>query len=79
MVDVRIPDLGEVGDVRIVSWLAEVGARLSAGDELVEVETEKATFVIEAEIDGRLAEVACVAGDTVPADAVLGRLEADGS
>jgi pyruvate/2-oxoglutarate dehydrogenase complex dihydrolipoamide acyltransferase (E2) component len=77
MMDVRLPDLGEVGDVRVIAWLVEVGAQVAAGDELLEVESEKATFVVEAGGGGRLVERCCAAGDTVSVDTVLGRIEAD--
>ncbi|UCF10876.1 MAG: lipoyl domain-containing protein [Candidatus Bipolaricaulota bacterium] len=75
MVDVRLPDLGEVDEVRLVAWCVAVGETVEAGAELVEVETEKATFVVEAEIAGRLVEACFAAGEPVPADAVLGRIE----
>jgi|LZCG01.1.fsa_nt_gb 2-oxoglutarate dehydrogenase E2 component (dihydrolipoamide succinyltransferase) len=55
--EVRLPDLGEVAEVTIVDWLKKEGEMLEAGEDLVEVETEKTTFVIDAPKAGRLARI----------------------
>jgi pyruvate/2-oxoglutarate dehydrogenase complex dihydrolipoamide acyltransferase (E2) component len=57
MREVRLPDLGEVDDVIVVAWLKQEGDSVAAGEALVEVETEKTTFVIEAPEAGRLAHI----------------------
>ena len=57
MSEVRLPDLGEVEDVVIVAWLKQEGDSVAAGEALVEVETEKTTFVVEAPESGRLARI----------------------
>jgi len=71
----RLPDLGEVDDVRVVQWLRQVGAEVAEGDDLLEVETEKTTFVVPAPCDGRLAEVVAAEGEAVHRGGVLGRIE----
>ncbi len=44
-----IPKLGQtVEEVTLVSWLVEDGAKVSQGQEVMEVETDKATFPVEA-------------------------------
>ena len=51
--EIRIPKLGmETIDCEIKSWLVGVGDRVAPGSGLLEVETEKATVVIEADEDG---------------------------
>ena len=57
MSEVRLPDLGEVEDVVIVAWLKQEGDSVAAGEALVEVETEKTTFVVEAPESGQLARI----------------------
>lgn len=53
MKEIYIPKLGQtVEEVTIVSFLVEDGAQISAGDEIMEVETDKAVFGIEADVDG---------------------------
>ncbi|MDW5594517.1 dihydrolipoamide acetyltransferase family protein [Conexibacter stalactiti] len=59
----RLSDSMEEGT--IVTWLVEDGAAVTAGEEIVEVETDKATMPYEAETDGVL-HVVVPAGGTVP-------------
>ena len=73
MADVIVlPKMGltaESGDV--VCWLVGVGDRVTRGQEVVEVDTYKATVTVEAPTDGVL-RAAVAAGETVPAGAVIG-------
>ena len=73
--DIRLPDLGEVAEVIVVAWLCSPGDRVAEGDDLVEVETEKTTFVVPAPASGRLLRVAAGSGDKVSAGGLLGELE----
>jgi pyruvate dehydrogenase E2 component (dihydrolipoamide acetyltransferase) len=48
-VELFIPKLGQtVEEVTLVSWLVEDGAKVSQGQEVMEVETDKAVFPVEA-------------------------------
>lgn len=48
-VELFIPKLGQtVEEVTLVSWLVEDGAKVSQGQEVMEVETDKAIFPVEA-------------------------------
>jgi pyruvate/2-oxoglutarate dehydrogenase complex dihydrolipoamide acyltransferase (E2) component len=76
-IEVRLPDLGDVGAVKVVEWLVEVGASVEADDDLVEVETEKTTFVVPAPTRGRLARVVAEAGTPARTGDLLGELERD--
>ncbi len=75
MAEVRLPDLGETGEVTIVEWFKGEGDAVRVGEELLEVETEKTTFVIEAPQTGRLARILKPQGDTVRFDDILARVE----
>jgi len=77
MSEVRLPDLGDVEMVRIVEWLKRVGDTVAIGDELVEVETEKTVFVVEADRAGRLQQIVSAANDHVRTGDVLAHIEAD--
>ena len=57
----RLSDAMEEGT--IVRWLKDVGDQVEVGDELVEVETDKATVIYEAEISGLLSEILVQAGE----------------
>src|SRR5438552_224436 len=46
-----------MSEATIVAWLKQPGETFHRGEPLVEVETDKATVVYEAEADGLLAEI----------------------
>jgi 2-oxoglutarate dehydrogenase E2 component (dihydrolipoamide succinyltransferase) len=75
--DVRLPDLGDIESAVVVAWLCLPGSLLKEGDDLVEVETEKTTFVIPAPASGVLAEVRAPAGASLRVGEVLGILESN--
>jgi pyruvate dehydrogenase E2 component (dihydrolipoamide acetyltransferase) len=72
----RLSDSMEEGT--IVRWLVEDGASVTAGQEIVEIETDKATMPFEAEADGVLTTFAGE-GDTVAVGAPLARIAPPGA
>ena len=74
--EIRIPDLGEVDEVRIVGWLVPSGSRVELDQDVLEVETEKTTFVIPAPAGGRLTHGETAGGDVVRRGDVVGVIEA---
>lgn len=72
--EVRLPDLGEVDKVTIVAWLKKEGEMLAAGEDLLEVETEKTTFVIDAPKAGKLLRIAKQEGERVRLDDLLAEI-----
>ena len=67
----RLSDSMEEG--LLLQWLIEDGAEVSVGDELVEIETDKATMVYEAEAAGVL-EIVVAEGSTVSVGDVIARV-----
>jgi pyruvate dehydrogenase E2 component (dihydrolipoamide acetyltransferase) len=64
--DFSIPKMGDnVKEATIVNWLVEDGAEVKEGDEILEVETDKAVFPIPANTAGYLHIGPFKAGDTV--------------
>lgn len=62
-----IPKVGEgIKEVTIVNWLVEDGAQVSEGDDILEIETDKATAAIPATATGSLRLGPYRAGDVVP-------------
>jgi len=62
-----IPQLGQtVEEVTIIRWLVEDGAQVEQGQEILEVETDKAVFPVEANASGILHIGPYKAGDVVP-------------
>ncbi len=76
MHEIRIPKLGmDTTECDIKAWLVKVGERVAVGAPLLEVETEKADVVIEAEVAGVVTEIRAPAGQTVPIGAVVGLID----
>jgi len=62
-----IPKLGQtVEEVTLVKWLVEDGARVDHGQAIVEVETDKAIFPVEANANGVIHLGPYKEGDVVP-------------
>jgi pyruvate/2-oxoglutarate dehydrogenase complex dihydrolipoamide acyltransferase (E2) component len=55
--------------------LVSVGDQVREGGELLEVETEKANVVIEAEVAGVVREIGVQVGERVEVGAVVGTIE----
>ena len=68
----RLSDAMEEGT--IVRWLKDVGDQVEIGDELVEVETDKATVIYEAEVAGRLSEILVRPGEAQQLGGPIARL-----
>ncbi len=62
----------------IASWLKKEGDKVSAGDILAEVETDKATMELESYEDGTLLYIGPKKGDSVPVDAVIAIIGKEG-
>jgi pyruvate dehydrogenase E2 component (dihydrolipoamide acetyltransferase) len=75
MNDVTMPRLSDsMEEGTVLGWLKPEGARVTRGEELVEIETDKATVTYESPADGTLAIVAAV-GSALPVGAVIARIE----
>jgi pyruvate dehydrogenase E2 component (dihydrolipoamide acetyltransferase) len=59
----RLSDSMEEGT--ILTWLKQVGDEVAVGDELVEVETDKANMAYESDVAGTLTEILAQEGDTL--------------
>ena len=72
----RLSDSMEEGT--IIKWLKSEGDEVARGDELVEIETDKATMTYEADSDGVL-QIVAAEGDTLPVGEVIARLDGAGA
>jgi pyruvate dehydrogenase E2 component (dihydrolipoamide acetyltransferase) len=74
--DVLMPQLGEtVAEGKISTWFRSVGDRVSAGDNLFEVETDKTAMEVPTTFAGVIAEIRVPAGATVPVGTVVAVIE----
>jgi pyruvate dehydrogenase E2 component (dihydrolipoyllysine-residue acetyltransferase) len=79
MADVAMPRLSDsMEEGTILKWLKSDGDEVSRGDELVEIETDKANMTYEADQDGTLSIVA-QEGDTLAVGETIARIGEGGS
>ncbi|MGL4607764.1 MAG: 2-oxo acid dehydrogenase subunit E2 [Eubacteriaceae bacterium] len=72
---IYMPKAGmDMQEGKIIRWLVEVGDLVAEGDGLLEIETDKVTMEVEAEIDGELLCKYYGDGETVPVVTVIGYL-----
>jgi pyruvate dehydrogenase E2 component (dihydrolipoamide acetyltransferase) len=72
--DVTMPELSEgMESGTIIAWLVEDGQQVAVGDELLEVETDKAAMTVAAEAAGVLQIVAAV-NAVAPVGEVIARI-----
>ena len=80
VVDVGMPRLSDsMEEATILRWLKEPGEPVARGEPLVEVETDKATAVYEAELDGHVEEIVVAEGETATLGTVIARIRRQGA
>ncbi len=63
---IKLPRVGEtVDEVYLVAWNKAVGDVIAVGDDLMEVETDKATVQVPSPIAGTLLEIFFKEGDEI--------------
>lgn len=71
-----LPDLGAGGQqVRVSTWLTQIGEEVVAGDPVVEVLLRGITFDVEAPHSGRLRQIGLFENDIVEPGDTLGWIE----
>jgi pyruvate dehydrogenase E2 component (dihydrolipoamide acetyltransferase) len=68
----RLSDSMEEGTV--LRWLKSPGDEVAVGDELVEIETDKANMVYESDLAGTVTEILAQEGDTLPVGDPIARV-----
>lgn len=62
----------------VATWLKKVGDKVSEGDILAEIETDKATMEFESFNEGTLLHIGIPAGETAPVDSLLAIIGEEG-
>ncbi len=73
--EVRVPDIGDFGDVPIIEILVAVGDEVAVEDPLVTLESDKATMDVPAPLAGTVVSLAVAIGDRVSEGSVLMTVE----
>jgi len=75
-VPIIMPQLGEsIAEATIVSYLVKPGDAVEADQDIIEVETNKATMNVVSPARGRIERFAAKLNDSYPVGAVLGQIE----
>src|SRR5688572_18691753 len=71
-IKVTMPRLSDtMTEGTVATWLKKVGDKISEGDILAEIETDKATMEFESFNSGTLLYIGIPAGETAPVDSLL--------
>ncbi|QDT80842.1 Dihydrolipoyllysine-residue succinyltransferase component of 2-oxoglutarate dehydrogenase complex [Gimesia maris] len=75
-VEIKVPSVGEsISEVQIGAWHAAEGKWVAQDSEIVELETDKATFDVPAPMDGIIIEILKKTGEMAAVGEVIGYLE----
>jgi 2-oxoglutarate decarboxylase len=78
-IDIVTPAAGEsVTEGTILDWVVAVGDRVSAGDTVVEISTDKVDVELPAPAAGTIVELLAAAGETVTVGQVIARMTVGG-
>src|SRR5918998_6860331 len=77
-IEVKVPEVGEsITEVEIGDWLKAVGESVQQDEDLVVIETDKATVEILAPQTGRLSKILKASGETARVGEVIGHLDSN--
>lgn len=75
MIEIRMPRLSEsMTEGKLLLWNVAVGDHVHQGDQVAEIEADKANMEIEAPVSGIICEINGSPGDKLPVGAVLALL-----
>ena len=77
MIEVKIPDIGDFQDVEVIDVLFNAGDRVEPEDELLTLESDKATMPIPCPVGGVISKLHVSVGDRVSEGVLVLELEED--
>ena len=70
--ELKVPKLGmDMEEANILRWMVEEGAEVEKGDPVIEIDTDKVSYEVEANADGVIRGLRGVEGQTIPVGATL--------
>ena len=79
-IELRVPEVGEsISEVEIGAWLKNEGDFVERNDEVVVIETDKATVEIPAPESGTITKILKATGQTASVHEVIAYIDADGA
>ncbi len=77
MIEIKVPSPGEsITEVQIAAWLVEDGQQVEKDQDVVEIDSDKATLPVAAEADGKI-KIIANEGDTVEVGSVIATIDTD--
>lgn len=75
-IPIIMPQLGEsIAEANIIGFLVKPGDTVEAGQDLIEVETNKANMTVTSPCGGRIEKITAQLNESYPVGATLGRIE----
>jgi pyruvate dehydrogenase E2 component (dihydrolipoamide acetyltransferase) len=75
MADIVMPRLSDsMEEGTILTWMKKVGEEIAVGEEIVEIETDKANMAYESDVAGTLTEILAEEGETLPIGCPIARV-----
>src|SRR6266480_4470482 len=79
-IELTVPEVGEsISEVQIGEWFKNEGDYVERNEELVVIETDKATVELPAPGSGKITKILKKTGDTASVNEVIGYLDTDAS
>ncbi len=79
MPDIVMPRLSDsMEEGTILTWMKKVGDEIAVGEEIVEIETDKANMAYESDVAGTLTEILAEEGATLAIGTPIARVGDDG-
>ncbi len=79
ILNITVPDIGDVENVEVIEVLVAVGDSVSVDDSLITLESDKASMEVPAMADGVIKSLDIAVGATVSSGDVIGTLESQGA
>jgi pyruvate dehydrogenase E2 component (dihydrolipoamide acetyltransferase) len=75
IIDVAVPDIGDVADAPVVEVYVDVGEKVEIDQTLVALESDKATIDVPSTVTGEIAELLLSEGDTASKGTLIARIK----
>ncbi|MGF1554099.1 MAG: 2-oxo acid dehydrogenase subunit E2 [Paracoccaceae bacterium] len=76
VIEVKVPDIGDFSDVPVINVMVSAGDSIAEEDPLIELESDKATMEVPAEVAGKVVELKVKEGDKVSEGSIIMLVEA---
>lgn len=76
---VRIPDIGDAGEVEVIELCVAPGDTVAVDDALVVIESDKASMEVPSTVAGKVLKLALAVGDTAGDGDLVAEIETDAS